>query len=76
MAMRLIDRREPSRDLEAGDSIMDTISNYGVEELDAASQAGVTGGNPVALAIAMGSAFVWGFRWGYNVAGPWLVNNT
>jgi hypothetical protein len=76
MAMRIVDRREPSRELETGDSTMDAISNYGMEELDASSMERTRGGNPVALGIAFASAFAWGFRWGYTVAGPWLVNNT
>ena len=55
---------------------MNTIVAYRIEELGAADREGITGGNPVPLALALGSAFVWGFKWGYNVAGPWLVDNT
>lgn len=55
---------------------MNALAAYGVEELDGAARAGIAGGNPVPLGISLASAFVWGFRWGYNVAGPWLVDNT
>ena len=55
---------------------MNALAEYDVEELDATARAGTTGGNPVPLGISLASAFAWGFRWGYNVAGPWLVDNT
>ncbi|MBW3628000.1 MAG: hypothetical protein KY464_01770 [Gemmatimonadetes bacterium] len=55
---------------------MNTVLAYHVEELGATDREGITGGNPVTLALALGSAFVWGVKWGYNVAGPWLVENT
>ena len=55
---------------------MNAYSAYGVDELDAASLEDTSGGNPVAYGVSLASAFAWGFKWGYNVVGPWLVDNT
>jgi hypothetical protein len=52
---------------------MYALSAYGVEEIEASAREEVAGGNAVAYGVAMATAFGWGFRWGYNVAGPWLV---
>ena len=54
---------------------MNALAAYGVDELDAADREGTAGGNPVMFGSAMASAFAWGFKWGYNVVGPWLVDN-
>jgi hypothetical protein len=76
MAMRLVQRcSRRSGNLQAGGTTMNALAAYGVVELDRGDQEVVTGGNPVTLGIAMATAFGWGFRWGYNVAGPWLVEN-
>ena len=52
---------------------MHALTAYGVEELDAGGRERTAGGNPVTFGLALVSAFGWGFRWGYDVAGPWLV---
>lgn len=54
---------------------MHALTTYGVEELGASAREGIAGGNPVPYGLALVSAFGWGFRWGYDVAGPWLVRH-
>ena len=55
---------------------MNAFSAFGVEELDASAREHTVGGNPVAYGASLASAFAWGFKWGYNVVGPWLVEHT
>lgn len=52
---------------------MNTLATHGLEELDPESARAIDGGNPIALGIAMAGAAGAGFRWGYNVLGPYLV---
>jgi hypothetical protein len=60
--------------LESGGTTMYPLSDYGVQEMEVGGGVEVNGGNPaVPYGIALAGAFGWGFRWGYNVAGPWLV---
>lgn len=54
---------------------MITLAMPGLEELDPESARVVSGGNPIALGIAIAGAAGAGFRWGYTVLGPHLVEN-
>jgi hypothetical protein len=51
---------------------MNTLTDYGVEELDRSGSEAVSGGNPVALGIAMATMVGAGIKFGYTVVGPWL----
>jgi hypothetical protein len=59
---------------------MSALAIRNVEELSPSEAAGIRGGNPVlaasvAVAGMMVTAFGAGFRFGYDVLGPWLLEN-
>jgi hypothetical protein len=57
---------------------MTALAIHGMEELSPSEAAGIRGGNiaaAVAIAGMMVTAFGAGFRFGYEVVGPWLVEN-
>lgn len=58
---------------------MNALAIRNVEELSPSDAAGIRGGNPllaasVAVAGMMVTAFGAGFRFGYDVIGPWLAD--
>jgi hypothetical protein len=58
---------------------MNALAIHGMEELSPLDAADIRGGNPVMAGVAVAgmmlTAFAAGLRFGYEVLGPWLVEN-